>query len=204
MNRKLSLFKSDPKAYLLSLFYKTRNTLSRWLYTRWCCFKMRLWGVEFGKKCSFRGNMVFYRGVGATIVIGDDCAFNNDSHFNFRGINHRSILQAVNGGEIKIGNHCGFSGVSIVSSVNITIGNDVMCGTNVMIGDRNDHEDKYPEWQPLPVKIGNNVWIGMNSIVMRGVTIGDDSIIGANSVVTKDIPSNCIAAGNPCKVIRER
>ena len=52
-------------------------------------------------------------------------------------------------------------------------------------------------------KIGNRVWIGANSVVMPGVTIGDNSIIGAGSVVTKDIPPNVIAFGNPCKVYRE-
>lgn len=54
----------------------------------------------------------------------------------------------------------------------------------------------------LPIKVGNNVWIGGNVCVMPGVTIGDNTVIGAGSVVTKDIPSNVVAAGNPCKVIR--
>lgn len=53
------------------------------------------------------------------------------------------------------------------------------------------------------VKIGNNVWIGGNTVVNPGVTIGDNTVIGSGSVVTKDIPSNVIAAGNPCRVIRE-
>ena len=72
-----------------------------------------------------------------------------------------------------------------------------------MIGDRNDHENRYPEWQPKPIAIGNNVWIGMNCVIMRGVTIGENAVIGANSVVTKNIPANVIAAGSPCKVIKE-
>lgn len=54
----------------------------------------------------------------------------------------------------------------------------------------------------FPITVGNNVWIGGHVCVMPGVSIGDNSIIGAGSVVTKDIPSNVIAAGNPCKVIR--
>lgn len=54
-----------------------------------------------------------------------------------------------------------------------------------------------------PIKIGNNVWIGGNVCVMPGVTVGDNVVIGAGSVVTKDIPSNVIAVGNPCKVIRK-
>ena len=54
-----------------------------------------------------------------------------------------------------------------------------------------------------PIKIGNNVWIGGNVIVLPGVSVGDNTVIGAGSVVTKDIPSNVVAAGNPCKVIKE-
>lgn len=55
----------------------------------------------------------------------------------------------------------------------------------------------------LPIKVGNNVWIGTNVSVLQGVTIGDNTIIGAGSVVNKDIPSGVIAAGNPCRIIRE-
>ena len=54
----------------------------------------------------------------------------------------------------------------------------------------------------LPIRIGNNVWIGAQVCVLPGVTIGDNSVIGAGSVVTKDIPSGVLAAGNPCRVIR--
>ena len=53
-----------------------------------------------------------------------------------------------------------------------------------------------------PIKVGNNVWFGGNVVVLPGVTIGDNTVIGAGSVVTKDIPSNVLAVGNPCKVIR--
>ena len=55
----------------------------------------------------------------------------------------------------------------------------------------------------LPVHIGRNCWLGAGVIVLPGVTIGDNSVIGAGSVVTKDIPSNVVAVGNPCKVLRE-
>ena len=57
---------------------------------------------------------------------------------------------------------------------------------------------------PWKLTIGDNVWLGMNSVIMRGVTIGENTIIGANSVVTKSIPANVIAVGSPCKVIKER
>lgn len=54
----------------------------------------------------------------------------------------------------------------------------------------------------LPIKVGNNVWMGANVTILPGITIGDNSIIGAGSVVTKDIPANVVAAGNPCRIIR--
>ena len=56
--------------------------------------------------------------------------------------------------------------------------------------------------QALPIKIGNNVWLGGNVVILPGVTIGDGCVIGAGSVVTKDIVPNSVACGNPCKVIR--
>ena len=55
----------------------------------------------------------------------------------------------------------------------------------------------------LPIKIGNNVWIGANAVVLPGVSIGDNTVIGAGSVVTKKIPANVVAVGNPCRVLRE-
>ena len=69
------------------------------------------------------------------------------------------------------------------------------------LGDRDDHSDRYKS-SPKPITIGEYVWLGMNVTVLKGLTIGEHSIIGANSVVTKDIPAYCIAAGNPCRVIR--
>lgn len=195
---------ADPRAALMGYVSEVIRLSICFFSTCWCRWKMILWGIHFGKNSSFRGNTLFKRAIGSTISIGNNCSFNTTDRYNYRGINHRCILQTNQGGHIIIGNDCGFSGVSIVSSVSVTIGDNVMCGTNVMIGDRNDHENLYPEWQPSPVTIGSNVWIGMNSIVMRGVTIGDNTIIGAGSIVTKDVPANVIAAGIPCKVIKER
>ena len=54
----------------------------------------------------------------------------------------------------------------------------------------------------LPVHIGNDVWIGSNAVILPGITIGDNSVIGAGSVVTHDIPADCVAVGNPCRVMR--
>lgn len=201
---KIKTIKSDPRAYIMAIIFDLHNNIIRYFSTHWCRLKMQLWGVQFGKGCSFRGNMIFNRAPGSTISMGKCCRFNSSSRFNFRGINHESILQTISGGGIFIGNNCGFSGVSIISGCSVTIGNNVLCGANVSIGDRNNHEKLFCDYLPQPVIVGDNVWIGMNSVVMRGVTIGENTIIGANSVVTKSIPANVIAVGSPCRVIKER
>lgn len=98
----------------------------------------------------------------------------------------------------------------------VTIGDKVLCGPNVTIATpmhpKVPSERKFMidedgnEFKPCyanPTVIGNNVWLAAGVIVCAGVTIGDDVVIGAGSVVTKDIPSGVLAAGNPCKVIRE-
>lgn len=87
----------------------------------------------------------------------------------------------------------------------ITIGNNCLIGHNVTIATLN-HDidpDKRADMHPAPVKIGNNVWIGSDTTILPGVTIGDNSVIGAKSLVVKDIPANCIAFGHPCKMIKE-
>ena len=87
----------------------------------------------------------------------------------------------------------------------IHIGNNLRMGPNVGLISANHDPDDYDKWvEVLPIVIGNNVWIGMNAVVMPGVSIGDNVVIGANSVVTRDIPSNSIAVGSPCSVISEK
>lgn len=97
--------------------------------------------------------------------------------------------------------------LTILDEARVDIGDHCFIGPNVSIytachplepGDRND----LVEWAE-PVKIGHNVWIGGNVVILPGVTIGDNCTIGAGSVVTRDIPSSTLAAGNPCRVIRK-
>lgn len=88
----------------------------------------------------------------------------------------------------------------------VTIGDNVLIGPNVCVftaGHPTHYELRLAQLEyALPVKIGNNVWIGGGAIINPGVTIGDNTIIGAGSVVTKDIPANVIAVGNPFRVLR--
>lgn len=77
-----------------------------------------------------------------------------------------------------------------------------MCGANVIIGDRNDHEERYAK-TPKPIIIDDDVWIGMNATIMGGVTIGKGSIIGANALVTKNVPPMEVWGGVPAKFIKK-
>ena len=88
----------------------------------------------------------------------------------------------------------------------ITIGNNVMFGPKVALYAVNhpiEPEIRATNWDyPEPITIGNDVWIGGSAVICPGVTIGDNTVIGAGSIVTKDIPSGVVAVGNPCRVMR--
>lgn len=94
----------------------------------------------------------------------------------------------------------------ILDCAKVTIGNNVMLAPNVSIftaGHPIDAEKRNEGWEyAFPITIGNNVWIGGNTVINPGITIGDNVVIGSGSVVTKNIPADCIAVGNPCKVLR--
>ncbi|PQJ89208.1 sugar O-acetyltransferase [Aliivibrio sifiae] len=98
------------------------------------------------------------------------------------------------------------TGVTILDLASVTIGEYVQIGPNVVISTAGHPFDLAERVLPIatgnPIVIGDNVWIGANSVILDGVTIGDRSIIGAGSVVTKDIPSDCVSVGNPCRVVK--
>lgn len=110
-------------------------------------------------------------------------------------------------GRIDIGDYCLICpGVRVDSASGVEIGNNSMLAAAVYITDADWH-DIYDRTRQIgttsPVRLGDNVWVGDSSIVCKGVNIGDNSVIGAGSVVTHDIPANVIAAGNPARIIRE-
>ncbi len=117
-------------------------------------------------------------------------------------------FHCVFGSNITLGDHflCNYN-LTILDVAKVTIGDYVFIGPNVVIstsGHPLDAERRNRGLEiALPITIGNNVWIGANVTVLPGVTIGDDAVIGAGSVITKDIPPGVLAVGNPCRVLRE-
>lgn len=173
------------------------------LYSPFQNIKLALVGVKT-KGIVFTGGCLFVnRSRQAVIHIGRQCRFMSKWWGNNIGLNHPCMLSAEKGAKLTIGDHCSFSGVSIWCFNSITLGNHVRVGANCLIMDGDAHQDDPRSGKNKPIIIEDNVWLGGSVTVLKGVTIGRNSLIGYGSIVTKDIPANVIAAGNPCKVIRE-
>ena len=109
-------------------------------------------------------------------------------------------------GELKIGKYCLITpGVRIIAAESIEIGDACMFAHGAYISDADWHgiyDRSEPVGKTKPIILKDNVWIGDRAIVCKGVTIGENSIVGAGAVVTKNIPANVVAAGNPAKVVK--
>jgi acetyltransferase-like isoleucine patch superfamily enzyme len=163
---------------------------------------LKLKGVKI-KDGAFAGFPYINREKGSVMEIGEKCRFMSKTVGNFIGINHRCMLTTYTpNSQLIIGNNCGFSGTSIWCFDKITIGDNVKVGANVVIMDGDAHQDDPRAGENKPVVIEDNVWIGAGVTVLKGVTIGRNSLIGAGSVVVKDVPANMVAAGNPCKPVK--
>ena len=167
-----------------------------------------LWGVEIGEGCVCYGRPIFRRVPESSIVIGDRCELRSARWSNQIGINRPCMITTLGrGARLRIGDDCGFSGAVVAAASEILIGNRVLVGANVTITDTDWHglqpDARRQPGDSEPVHIGDGVWLGLNVIVMKGVTIGRDSVIGAGSVVSASIPAGVIAAGQPARVLRE-
>ncbi len=128
--------------------------------------------------------------------IGEDCYIEPPFHANWGG-HHVHFGNSV---------YANFN-LTMVDDTHIYVGDYTMFGPNVTVataGHPIDPDLRSKAYQyNMPVHIGRNCWLGAGVVVLPGVTIGDNSVIGAGSVVTKDIPPNVVAVGNPCRVLRE-
>lgn len=151
--------------------------------------------------------------IGGSCNIGKNLLMNNGIRGNPIGCYERCTFFVDKGAELKIGNNLGISQAALICHIKIEIGNNVKIGGGTCIYDTDFHsldyrsrktlETDYANKVSLPVIIEDNVFVGAHSLILKGVTVGKNSIIGAGSVVTKSIPPNQIWAGNPAKFIRE-
>lgn len=165
-------------------------------------------GVEFGKNLQIPGK-VSWLIRGSRITIGDNFYLYSGNGVNPIASNLQADVYVEPGAALTIGNNVGMSSTRLWIHESARIGTNVKIGGCVLITDTDAHPMDYVArrssndgTKSAPVVIEDDVWVGAHCIILKGVTIGARSIIGAGSVVTKSIPTDCVAAGNPCKVIK--
>lgn len=189
------------------------------LPTIWFCF---LSGLRYNKSWRIVGKVRILRKNriscwllkqnNGSLIIGDDFLCNNKVESNSIGLIQPCIFNInAPGSKLIIGNNVGISGSTICATTSVTIGDNVLIGSGCIITDTDAHpidweyrkNGKNEKTKRSPIVIGNDVFIGARSIILKGVTIGDRAVIGAGSVVSKDVPADCIVAGNPAVVVKQ-
>jgi acetyltransferase-like isoleucine patch superfamily enzyme len=152
--------------------------------------------VEFGSACDIRRGLHIVRSPGARLSFGERCILDRHLTIECGG-------ELVVGARTIFGHHC-----TVGAKESVRIGPDCLIAEMVSIRD-SDHvfcetDRPYREQGHVsaPVILGSNVWLGSKVIVARGVQIGDNAVVGAGAVVTKDIPPNSLAVGIPARVVR--
>jgi len=195
---------------VLNMPWRLRNEILRLLALPTIRMRFLLNGVSWGRGWRIFGMPIIQRHSGSRILLGDGLELRSWKRSNPLVPNH-AVVFATRTAEavICVGNHCGFTGATLVAVKRIEIGNRVLLGANVTITDTDFHpldaleRIAHPSaGKSEPVKIEDDAFVGMNTVILKGVTIGRGAVVGANSVVTVDVPADMIAAGNPARVIR--
>lgn len=199
-------------------FFRIHSKIRSIFYLLYNRIWFRAIGVSFGKNLRVF-DKVFVTGVG-TIKIGNNFTFTSGGGLNPIARNIRGQLYAdCKKSKILIGNNVGISSSCLWANSLISIGDNVNIGADCLIMDTDAHPHNYlkrrlsfmmengvaaykSQIPSEPIVIENDVWIGARCVILKGVHIGARTIIAAGSIVVKDIPANCIAGGNPCKVIK--
>ncbi|WP_455664165.1 acyltransferase [Phocaeicola sp.] len=194
---------------LRCIFYKRYNRFLFWIN-----------GVEFGRNMQVFNRFYLSKHPGAEIIIGDNFVFTSGEAFNPLCRNIRGCINAPAGSVIQIGDNVGISSACIWAKERIVIGNRVKIGGDCILMDTDAHNLDYrirnsgeldTQGRSIdvltavsaPIVIEDDVLIGTRCIILKGVTIGARSVIGSGSIVTRSIPPDCIAVGNPCRVIKD-
>lgn len=189
------------------------------LPSMWYCFCS---GIRYQKGWQFRGaakvikkswiNRLLLHTSNGSLTIGNGFKCNNKIKSNSIGLIQPCVFNiSTSGSQLKIGDNVGISGSTICTIKSITIGNNVLIGSGCLITDSDAHplnwqsrrDGQNSKTLSSPVVIGNDVFIGARSIILKGVTIGDRAIVGAGSVVSKDVPADCLVVGNPAYVVKK-
>lgn len=190
--------------------WKIYNEVHRRMIYPW----VRLWfainGIAWGHGWRIHGMLIIQKHRQSEMNFGQRLQLRSTVYSNPLGANHPVVLCTwQRGAKLLVGDDFGMTGGSIIAANSILIGNNVNVGANTTIIDTDFHplDPEYRKINPAdartaPIIIEDDVFIGMQCLILKGVTIGKGSVIGAGSVVTKNVPAYSIVAGNPARVIK--
>lgn len=165
--------------------------------------------VKYRSSWLLRGRPLIIKRRKSQIFIGDRWTACSQMKYNSLGVFQRVLIRTcTHEAVIQIGNNVGMSGCTVSAHRSITIGNHVLIGSGALITDSDAHALDVAErrcgkgGQSKPVMIYDDAFIGARAIVLKGVTIGQGAIVGAGSVVVKDVPPFTVVAGNPARIIK--
>ncbi len=190
--------------------WRATNELRRYAAWPYIRLMFALYGIRWQRGWRIFGMPLIQRYRGSVMEFGDGLELRSWRSSNPLTPNHPCVFstrtaQAV----IRVGPRCGFTGATVVAFESIQIEADVLVGANAIIVDGDFHPLDLTQRLPgqvgrvKPVVIHDHVFIGMNSLILKGVEIGRGSVIGAGSVVVDSVPPGVMAAGNPARMIRE-
>ena len=193
---------------LLQIAGQVRHSLRQLTSFLWF-LELQMRGFQLSMPIRLFGHPICARYPGSHISLGSHVTLDSSARANPLGGSSRCVLRTMTStARLTLGDRVGLSSSVIVAGNSIEIGEDTILGAGSMVLD-NDFHAPGPGFSWLteysknskPVKIGRGCFIGARSIILKGVTLGDRVIIGAGSVVTKDVPAYSIAAGNPARVV---
>lgn len=204
-----SLFSLDSIRLAREMPWKAGNEIRRLLILPLAWWALR--GLQLGPGWRCYGLPIIQRHRRSRIRIGRGMNLRSAAMSNPLGPNHPVIISARRpGASLIIGDDFGMTGGSLICDESIAIGNRVWVGANAVIADTDFHplDAALRRVRPLaaktaPITIADDVFIGMNAIILKGVHVGEGAVIAAGSVVSRDVPPGTVAAGSPARIVRK-
>jgi acetyltransferase-like isoleucine patch superfamily enzyme len=187
--------------------WKAANELRRYASAPFVRAYFAWHGVQCQPGWHIYGRPVIQRYRPSRISIGRGLELRSWFSANPLGITRRCLLATWGAGAIiEIGEDVGMSGVAICAQTRVTIGNRVVIGANSVVTDTDFHSldasHRFSTGTSLPISIEDDVFVGMHVLILKGVCIGRGAVIGAGSVVTRNVPAGAVVAGNPARIVR--